>query len=186
LACNATQAEAFIKVLRPYIVIVALDGEMGPLGGITYKSKETIQSTMQIIDSEGNHYFPLANDKIDTDTNNFLSLMKPVFANMLGAMGENMNFYLFPAKNEKGNNIVDVKKEGKFSIVIDKAEYKWKLPLSSLLPPRLCPIDSEQLNGAWKYCPTHGVDLTRKICPVDKKKFNNSWKYCPTHGVELN
>ena len=183
---NATQVEAFIKVLRPYIVIVALDGEMGPLGGITYKSKESIQSTMQIIDSEGNHYSPLTNEKIDTDTNNFLSLMKPVFSNMLGAMGENMNFYLFPAKNEKGNIIIDAKKEGKFSILMDKAEYKWRLPLSSLLPPRLCPIDDEKLSGAWKYCPTHGVDLTRKICPVDKKKFNNTWKYCPTHGIELN
>jgi hypothetical protein len=183
---NATQVEAFIKVLRPYIVIIALDGDMGSLGGITYKSKETVQSSIQIIDSEGNHYSPLPNEKIDADTNNFLSLMKPVFSNMLGAMGENMNFYLFPAKNEKGTNIIDVKKESKFSVLMDKAEYKWKLPLSSLLPPRLCPIDDEKLNGTWKYCPTHGVELNKKVCPVDKKRLNNTWKFCPTHGVELN
>lgn len=90
---------------------------MGSLGGITYKSKETVQSSIQIIDSEGNHYSPLANKKID------------------------------------------VKKEGKFSMLMDKTEYKWRLPLSSLLPPRLCPIDDEKLNGAWKFCPTHGVEL---------------------------
>ncbi len=183
---NKAQVEAFIKALRPYIVIIALDGDMSSLGGITYKSKETVQSSIQFVDSEGNHYFPLPNEKIDADTNNFLSLMKPVFSNMLGAMGENMNFYLFPAKNEKGNNLIDVKKESKFSVLMDKTEYKWKLPLSSLLPPRLCPIDDEKLNGAWKYCPTHGVELTKKICPVDKKRLNNTWKFCPTHGVELN
>lgn len=183
---NATQVEEFLKALRPYIVIVALDGDMGPLGGITYKSKENIQSSMYILDSVGNKYYPLENDKIDSNTNNFLSLMKPVFANMLGPVGENMNFYLFSAKNEKGNNIIDVRKEGKFSLFMDKTEYKWRLPLSSLVPPKICPIDDEKLNGTWKFCPIHGVDLTRKICPVDKKKFNSHWKYCPTHGVELN
>jgi len=183
---NATQTEAFLKVLRPYIIIVALDGEMSSLGGITYKSKESIQSTMQIIDSEGNHYSPLSNENIDADTSIYLSQMKPIFSNMLGPMGENMNFYLFSAKNQKGKSILDAKEEGKFSVLMDKVEYKWKLPLSSLLPPKLCPIDDEKLNGAWKFCPTHGVEITKKVCPVDKKRYGNTWKFCPTHGVELN
>jgi|JI10StandDraft_1071094.scaffolds.fasta_scaffold01415_5 hypothetical protein len=183
---NPTLVEAIIKSLRPYIVIVALDGEIGSQGGINYKSKESIQSTMQIIDAEGNHYFPLANEKIDSQANIFLSLMKPVFANMAGPMGENMNFYLFPSTNEKGINTIDAKKEGKFSVLLDKTEYKWKLPLSSLLASKLCPIDNEVLNGTWKFCPMHGVELNRKYCPIDKKRFNSTYKFCPKHGVELN
>lgn len=183
---NPNLVEAIIKSLSPYIVIIALDGEIGDLGDINYKSKESIQSTMQIIDAEGNHYFPLANEKIGSQANNFLYLMKPVFANMAGPMGENMNFYLFPSTNEKGINIIDAKKEGKFSVLMDKTEYKWKLPLSSLLASKLCPIDNEVLNGTWKFCPMHGVELSRKYCPVDKKRFNTTYKFCPKHGVELN
>ena len=36
---TAAQTEEFLKVLRPYIIIVAADGKVGSFGGITYKSE---------------------------------------------------------------------------------------------------------------------------------------------------
>lgn len=154
-----SQIETFLKVLRPYMLIVAADGKMGTFGGVTYKPKETIQNSIQVIDSEGTHYRPLSDEKIDADTKNFLSMMKPVFVNMLGPMGQNMHFFLFPPKNKKGEDIAAAKREGTFSVQLDKREFKWRLPLGSLLPPKVCPVDGEEVNGAWKYCPWHGVEL---------------------------
>ncbi len=156
---TAAQSEEFIKFLRPYTVIMAIDGKIGAFGGVTYKPEATIKNSIQIIDSQGTYYRPLGDEKIDADTKNLLSMMKPVFVNMLGPMGQNMHFFLFPSLNEKGRKIADAKREGTFSVKLDKREFKWRLPLGSLLPPKVCPVDGEKMSGAWKYCPWHGVEL---------------------------
>jgi len=156
---TATQAEEFIKVLRPYLLIVVADGKVGNFGGITYKSETTIRNNIQIIDNQGTNFRPLAEDNVNADTKNFLSMMKPVFVNMLGPMGQNMHFFLFPAKNKTGQNIASAMKVGDFSVKLDEREFKWRLPLGSLLPPKVCPVDGEKMNGAWKFCPWHGVEL---------------------------
>jgi len=156
---TAAQTEEFIKVLRPYMLIVAVDGNIGTFGGVTYKSETTIRDNIKIIDSQGTRYRPLSNENVDADTRNFLSMGKPIFANMLGPMGQNMHFLVFPAKDNKGRRIAEARKEGVFSVKLREKEFKWRLPLSSLLPPKICPVDGEELKGAWKFCPWHGVKL---------------------------
>ena len=157
---TAAQTEEFIKVLRPYVLIVAVDGNIGSFGGVTYKSETTIRGNIQFIDSQGTRYRPLNNENIDANTKNFLSMMKPVFVNMLGPIGQNMHFFLFPAKNTMGQNIAVAKSVGAFSVKLDQRVFKWRLPLGSLLPVKICPVDGEKLSGAWKFCPWHGVKLT--------------------------
>ena len=157
---TAAQTEEFVKVLRPYMLIVAVDGNIGSFGEVTYKSETTIRNSIQVIDSLGTRYRPLGNENIDADTKNFLAMMKPVFVNMLGPIGQNMHFFLFPAKNTMGQNIAISKSEGAFLVKLDQREFKWRLPLGSLLQAKICPVDGEKLSGAWKFCPWHGVELT--------------------------
>jgi hypothetical protein len=156
---TVAQAEEFIKVLRPYTVIVVVDGKIGAFGGITYKSEATIRAGIELKDSKGTRYRPLSEDKIDANTKNFLSMMRPVFANILGPMGQNMHFFLFPSKNKEGQKIADAKKEGTFSVKVGEREFRWRLPLGSLLPPKICPICRERLSGAYKFCPWDGTKL---------------------------
>ncbi|MEJ2236399.1 MAG: hypothetical protein P8X67_21050 [Syntrophobacterales bacterium] len=157
---TAAQTEQFIQVLRPYVLIVAVDGNIGTFGGVTYKSETTIRDSIQLIDGQGTRYRPLTNENIDADSRNFLSMMKPVFVNMLGPIGQNMHFFLFPAKNTMGQNIAVAKSEGTFSVKLATRVFKWRLPLGSILPAKICPVDGEKLSGAWKFCPWHGVELT--------------------------
>ena len=156
---TAAQIEEFMKVLRPYTMVVAVDGKIGSLGGVTYESESTIRNSIRLIDNQGNNYRALSNEKVDADMKNFLSMMKPVLVNILGPLGQNMYFYLFPAKNKAGHEIANARKEGTFSVKLAKKEFKWRLPLGSLLPPKICPVDGEKMSGAWKYCPWHGVEL---------------------------
>ena len=153
------KTEEFLKVLRRYMIIVVIDGEVGVFGRTTYKPRTTIENNIQVIDRQGTYYRPFSDEKIDADIKNFLLLMKPLLANMLGPLGENCHFFLFPPKNEKGEDIAVAKREGAFSVKLDKREFKWRLPLGSLLPSKVCPVDGEKLNGAWKFCPWHGVEL---------------------------
>lgn len=153
------QVEEFIKVLRQYTLVVAVEGKVGAFGGITYKSEADIRADIRIKDNERNYYRPLGENKVDADTMNFLSMMKPVFANMLGPMGQNMHFILFPSKSKRGKNIANAKKEGVFYIELGKREFRWRLPLGSLLPPKTCPTCGEKLSGAYKFCPWDGTKL---------------------------
>ncbi len=153
------QAEELVSVLRPYTLILAVDGNIGTMGGVTYKSEEVMRAEILLKDVKGNAYRPYGEDKITPDAKNFMAIMKPIFANILGPFGENMHFFLFPAKNGGVEYIAQAKMEGGFTVKMGEREFKWRLPLGSVLPPKICPIDGEKLNGAWKYCPWHGVKL---------------------------
>lgn len=153
------QTEEFLKVLRPYTLIAVVDGKMGAFGGVTYRPEADVRAGIQIRDSQGAYYLPLSKDKIDVNTNNFLSMMKPVFANMLGPMGQNMHFFVFPAVDKDGRKIAEVKKDGDFSVELDGREFRWRLPLSSLLLPKVCLKCKEKCSGAWHFCPWCGASL---------------------------
>ncbi|MFH1338692.1 MAG: hypothetical protein ABIH40_02455 [Candidatus Omnitrophota bacterium] len=153
------QAGEVLKVLRPYTVLLVVDGKMGPFGGITYDSKEAIKAGISIKDAEGVSYPPINEEEVDFDTKNFLSMMKPVFANMLGPMGQNMHFFLFPDRNNRGQRIAEAGREGSLLVKLGSKEFKWRLPLGSLLPAKLCPTCGEKLSGAYKFCPWDGTKL---------------------------
>jgi hypothetical protein len=153
------QDEEFMRVLRPYTIIVVANGKMDVFGGIAYESEATIQAGIKVKDSEGTRYLPISEDAIDADTKNLLSMLEPTFVNMLGPTGQNTHFFLFPAKNEKGQKIAEAKKEGTFSVELNEREFSWRLPLSSLLPPKICPTCGEKLSGAYKFCPWDGSKL---------------------------
>lgn len=158
---NVTEAqtEEFLKVVRAYVVVAVINGDVGSIGGVTYKPESTIRNTIKLIDGQKNSYRPLSTEAVDADMQNFLLMMKPLIGNMLGPMGQNMHFFLFPPRNKEGQHIADPRKEGVFSVRLDKKEFRWRLPLGSLMEPKICPVDGEKLSGAWKFCPWHGVEL---------------------------
>ncbi len=156
---TASQRNQVLDALRPYIIIAAIDGKIGPFGGVTYTPKAEIDSTIRLIDKDRNNYRYLESDKLDPDVSNFLEMMKPIVKNMLGPMGENMHFFAFSAKGLTNENIAVAKEEGTFSIKLNGEEFKYRLPLGSVLAKKTCPLYNEQLNGAWKYCPWHGTKL---------------------------
>ena len=155
------EAEKLLTVFRPYIVVAVVDGEVGPFGAVRYRSEDAIRAQLRIRDSEGTYYEPLREDEIDVSVENFLLILKPMLANMLGPMGENLHFFLFPAKREDGRKIADATKEGVLSIELGEREFKWRLPLESLVPPKICPECGEECSGAWRFCPWCGAKLPK-------------------------
>jgi hypothetical protein len=85
---------------------------------------------------------------------------------MLGALGRNMNFFVFPGVRANGRPIADAKQEGSFKVVLGEQEFRWRLPLSSLLPPKICPKCHETDKGAWKFCPWCGTALPAAAAPA--------------------
>ncbi|MFA4983721.1 MAG: hypothetical protein WC559_00205 [Candidatus Omnitrophota bacterium] len=153
------QVDAIVSVFKPYVVVAVVEGKVDVSGNIAYNSEADIRSKLRLVDSQGNVYSPLADDGINVSTKSFLAMMKPMLANILGPMGQNMYFYTFVAKDKNGTDIADPRKEGAFSVRLGEKDFKWELPLSSLVPEKICPSCKRKLNGTYKYCPFDGTPL---------------------------
>lgn len=97
-----------------------------------------------------------------------------MLANSIGRMGENLQVLFFPARNEKGEPLTNPKQPGDFSIVLKEivgepeSIFAWRLPLTSLSPPRCCPFGGERVKADWNFCPWHGVRLDPDDCPESR------------------
>jgi hypothetical protein len=154
------QAEKVLAVFRPYTIIAVVDGRTSAATGITYRGEAEVRSSVKVKDRNGNTYLPLSDNEISVDTMSFLAAMKPVLANVLGPMGQNMYFFVFPAQDKGGAEMANAKQKGTFSVLLDGGrEFKWDMPLTSLIPQKTCPTCNQKLNGAYKFCPWDGAKL---------------------------
>ncbi len=148
-----------LGLVTPYHIVLAADGTMGVFGGVTYETEQTVRSNIVLVDAEGRRHGPVDANTLDPDLQGLLNIMKPMLAGMLGPMGENMHFFVFPATTASGERFGDADSEGTLTVELDDAAASWRLPLSSVLPPKICPVDGERMSGAWRFCPWHGVEL---------------------------
>jgi len=164
----AEKAREQFKSLRTYTLIVAGVGKMG-LGNVNWVSETELRSHLKLRDAAGNDYEAFQN--VSADAAGLTTIIKPVLANMTGTMGQNVQVYFFPAADKMGNPIANPLAPGSFSVVITnilgvkESVYEWKLPLTSLSPPKYCPVGKERMEANWKYCPWHGVKLEEAAAP---------------------
>ncbi|MGE5583537.1 MAG: hypothetical protein ACM3X9_13530 [Bacillota bacterium] len=156
---SKADVEFFLSILRPYTVVAILDGTVASANKIKYRSEEEIRSAVQLIDGEKRNYQPLKNEEISSGAKVLLKQFKPVVERLVGKEAKNICFVLFGAKGNGDGAVIDPAKEGNFTIRLDNKEFKWRLPLPSLVPPKKCPVCSEEWNGAYKYCPWDGTKL---------------------------
>lgn len=158
---QTAQVEAMFKPLRSYTLISAVEAKGEP-GNFAYTPEAALRSSMVLSDNEGQTYRPLPEEAIAPEARKVLQLLQPVFAKVFaefGPFGENFKLFIFPANTPSGRRIADAKAEGGFSVQLGKQSFRWRTPVGALLPPKHCPVDGEEVNGAWKFCPWHGVKL---------------------------
>ena len=144
------QIDQLVGVLRPYTLIAVAAGDLGPLGGVTWAAEDSVRSQLAILDSGGREYAPVPSDQVSADARNVAAIMRPVLGNVVGPMGQNMHFVYFPSLTPGGTPIADSTADGSFSVRFGSEVHRWRLPVGSLLPSKVCPVDGERLNGAWK------------------------------------
>jgi len=155
------QVNDFLKTIKPYTVVAVVKGQIGSFGGVTYEDEATLRAKLVLIDHDQVEYKPLEDADVSADMQNFMSMMKPVFANMLGAMGKNLDIFVFPANGKNGQAIADAQKDGQFSVGLGEEKFRWRLPIGALLAPKICPKCGEKLSGAYKFCPFDGTPLDK-------------------------
>jgi len=159
---SAEKVHERYAAMRKYTVIIAGIGKVG-LGNINWISEPEIRSNLKLRDAAGNEYESV--QKVSGDAEGLASIIKPILANLMGTMGQNLQIYFFAGADKMARPIADPLATGSFSVVITnilgtkESVYEWKLPLTSLSPPKYCPVGKERVEANWKYCPWHGVKL---------------------------
>lgn len=156
------QQKEFISVVDEYFVCSILEGTLGPFGGLTGTSRDDLLRKTTLVLSDGVILNPLRDDQLSADVSNFLKMMKPMFANMLGQMGSGMEFILFQGKNRKGERHAVPNEKGSFTVKLGEKEFSWRLPLGAFLPPKYDSKTGEEFPGNFIYSPFTGERLTSK------------------------
>lgn len=151
----AQYVDQFVETLEEYILIGSLHSEL-----TTYGAMKTKPTKLQIKDKNGTLYEELENSEISNEYLEVLSTLKPAMVNTLGDFGKQMKFHVFRKTGKDGKLLAPPTKSGELTILFNtKNKFSFKLPLSCLVAEKVCPTDSELLNGNWKYCPWHGKKL---------------------------
>jgi hypothetical protein len=154
---TAAQRAEFIKALEGYLIFAVASLDIGTFGGMTPKSRETILQKTELI-IENKKRTPLTDSAISSDASNFISIMKPMMAKMLGQFGDGMEFIVY-SNDGTESSIISASKKGSFSYVAFAARYEWKLPLVSLLSPKIDPKTKQSFPGDYIFNPYTGEKL---------------------------
>lgn len=152
------EADEMISILKNYDIVAAVRGKIGYFGGVTFQDEASIREQLVLTYDEVT-YEPLDNDELDADLKSFIDIMRPMFSNMMGDMGENLYFVVY---QDGGSNsaIIDPYGDKNLTLKLNDFSDNLQFPLSSLLQPKKCPKDGALFNGKWLYCPFHGNALT--------------------------
>lgn len=148
--------------LKQYTVVMVFAAQP-KFGGFDFVSPRELQKKVVVRDAVGNDYTAIPEPSLEAQ--NITSRLKEMLTSGMGKGGENSAVLFFPARGKGGEVIADAHATGTFSVVlrdvvgVPESIYTWRLPLTTVMSPRYCPLGKERLNANWEYCPWHGVKL---------------------------
>lgn len=156
--------EELLAILKQHNIFAVMKGEIGQNGNVVYKSGDEITQNIIFTDAYGSRYFPVKPENTEYRLQMLFTNFKPVFAQMMGSYGQNINLVVFDVSQnpESRPNPTDT---GRYYMKFFNKDYSFRLPVGSFLPPKYCPVDGEKYKGHWDYCPFHGNKLTDSIEP---------------------
>ncbi len=170
---TADRAAEQLKPLRDYVMVAVVVGKIGTFGAINFAPADQVRAKTVLRGANGVSYAPVT--RVSSDAESLTAIMKPLFANALGKMGESIELLFFPAKDAAGQLLADPRQKGSFAIILKElagspeSVFEWQLPLTALSPPKFCPVGKERVKANWNYCPWHGVPLNEPATRPDPK-----------------
>ena len=161
LADDPTFTPAGIKefedIFKHFTVLMVVDGVIGKFGNVSYTYAQKIHENIEIYDEKFNVYQPLKEKEIPSDLKEMFAIWQPMFASMLGTMGENINYYVF--QNNYNTEVMDASGTAQYKIKMMGEDYRFRLPLGVLFPPKTCGKCGEEFMGSYKFCPYDGSKM---------------------------
>lgn len=151
----------YIAVMHPYILVAVMDAQRG-ITAFRYTDTDTLVNETTIEDSHGSTYRPLAPESVAEDIRNLIQSMRPLLANMMGTMGQHMEFLVFQNMDNAGHLIADPMSDGSLTLHVGAATMRYRLPIGSMLSPAIDPKTGESFPGSYHFNPYTGGKLVQR------------------------
>lgn len=113
------------------------------------------------LEVNGRSIEPLSMSEVKPGVQVIMGAMKPMFASMLGTLGQSLEFVFYP-NGQKGRHLIDPSAAGNLKYVLVDQTFTWRLPLGSLLSPKHDPRTGEEFPGNYQFNPFTGDRLSPK------------------------
>jgi hypothetical protein len=153
---TADARSEIVSAMSEYTVIAVLRARAGEKGLEDVKPRDDLQKNTRV-EYDGKVLQPLAADKISQTATLVLAQLKPVLAQAAGAMGEGLDFLVYPAKVD--GKSLDAGMPGKLNVTFYGKQQQWRLPLGSVVPPRIDKATGEAFPGNFEYNPFTGKKI---------------------------
>jgi hypothetical protein len=150
--------ERYVGVIHPYVLLAVVDAQRG-ITAFRYADTAAVTGETTIEDSRGISYKPLDPEAQDDEIRNLTQMMRPVLANMMGAVGQHMEFLVFANLDKSGNTVADAKATGALVVHVGDVAMSYRLPIGSVLPPVVDAKTGEWFPGNFKFNPYTGSKL---------------------------
>ena len=153
-----------IDILSRYSMVAVVQAEVGPLGNFKYYDRDSITKGMKIELSDGKTWTvisPLSD--VPDELAPLLKVLGPILSSAMGALGQNLNFYVLDDKAKDGRRIspyepgsLRITLTGKSGATLEP--FLIEFPLDALYVPRRCP-NGKPAHISWVVCPWDGSKL---------------------------
>jgi hypothetical protein len=104
---------------------------------------------------------PLSPENVSPGAQAVLAGMKPMFTSMMGKLGQSLELVVYPNKQGE-RTLLDATKPGGFTYSLFDNTFTWRLPLGSVLPPKIDARSGEEFPGNYDFNPYSGDRLQVK------------------------
>jgi hypothetical protein len=153
---NAEARSELVSMMADYTVIALMRATPGAEGLEKIQPKaELLKNTK--VEYDGKVLTPVPDDKIAPTANLVLSQLKPVLAQAAGAVGQALEFAVYPSKVD--GKPIDAGMAGRLAVTFYGRPQNWRLPLGSVLPPKTDKATGESFPGNFEYNPFTGKKI---------------------------
>lgn len=154
------QQKRLHAMLDGHVLFLAADGEIGAVGAFHAKSRADVLASSRLEIDGGPPLSPLQDADVKGDLKMLAAMLKPMFKNLLGNLGEAIEPVVFrlPSTSRRSNELA--LKEGRMTMRMGGETFSWRTPLGSLLPPAIDSETGEDFPGNFLYNPYTGRRLS--------------------------
>lgn len=151
-----------VKIVNQFALFVVVDGEISGFGGVLPVAEQDITNKIVLKAPDGSSLKAIPRNAWNKDLAHLLTIMRPIFAQMLGRYGDGLYFMVFREQNARGKRQLDPTSEARFSVSYSKLTFRWRLPLGAFLPDKVDPETGEEFPGNYRFNPYTGGRLVEK------------------------
>ncbi|HRJ73422.1 MAG TPA: hypothetical protein PLS03_14450 [Terrimicrobiaceae bacterium] len=160
LRSSEAERNKILKLVDGYTIFAVAHFRFGTHGEVAVMSREDLMETS--VFRVGNQVVPPEDEALMPYTVfQAINLLRPLTSQLVGGVDQGYHFIVYPNR-KAGKPMISPDQAGRFEYSVGGRDFRWKLPLGSVLPPMVDPITGEVFPGNYRYNPFTGGELRKQ------------------------